>query len=135
MLCSLCTGIFEAPIESKSRLYKKFAYLHRDSAITDSCYMCDCIWRSFIGDDEKIEAADPPEYFTTYRFVDQSATHGHTGLIALVVSFNHRSGRSGNPTRKYYPAFYVEPVTGQSRLLKDLNNYATDPMLRGALAR
>lgn len=117
MLCSLCDAIFRAPIEFKSCLYKKFVDLHRESAASENCYMCDCIWRSFIGDDENVEATDAADYFTTYRFIDQSRMHGHTGLIALVVSFNHRSGRIGNPTRRYYPAFYLEPVAGQSQLL------------------
>ena len=114
MLCSLCNDIFRAPIEFKSRLYKKFVDLHRESAVSDDCYMCDCIWRSFVGDDENVDATDSADYYTSYNFIDQSATHGHPGLIALTVSFNHRSGRIGNPTRRYYPAFYVEPVPGQS---------------------
>ena len=97
--------------------------------------MCDCIWRSFIGDDENVEATDAADYFTTYRFIDQSRMHGHTGLIALVVSFNHRSGRIGNPTRRYYPAFYVEPVAGQSQSLWDLKKYLANTMLCGASAR
>ncbi|KAF6233270.1 hypothetical protein HO173_008561 [Letharia columbiana] len=97
MLCSLCDAIFRAPIEFKFRLYKKFVDLHRESAALENCYMCDCIWRSFIGDDENVEATDAADYFTTYRFIDQSRMHGHTGLLALVSDYD-------------YPAFYVEPV-------------------------
>ena len=120
MLCSLCSDIFRAPIEFKSRLYKKSVHLHRESAESDHCYMCDCIWRSFVGDDENVEPNDAADYFSTYRFIDQSATHDHPGLIALTVSFNHRSGRIGNPSRRYYPAFYLEPVTGQLHLVGDV---------------
>lgn len=77
--------------------------------------MCDCIWRSFLGDDENITASDSTDYFTTYRFIDQSGAH--PGLIAIAVRFNHRSGRIGNPTRRFYPAFFVEPLVGQSKYL------------------
>lgn len=75
--------------------------------------MCDCIWRSFVGDDENVKADDSSNYYTTYRFSDRSATRGHRGLITLIVRFEHKSGRTGNPTRRYDPGFYLEPVTGQ----------------------
>ncbi len=120
MLCSICIDIFKTPLEFKSRMYKRSVDLHRDSATSDNCYMCDCIWRSFVTDDENVDAVDSVDYSTSYRFIDLSAKHGHPGLLALAVSFNHRSGRFGNPTRRYYPAFYVEPVTGQSRWRKCL---------------
>ena len=110
MLCSLCNNIFRAPLDFNFHPYKRLVDLHRESAVSDECYMCDSIWRSFIGDDENVEANDSSDYCTTYKFIDQSATHGHSGLIALIVHINHRSGRIGNPTRRYYPAFYVEPV-------------------------
>lgn len=113
MLCTLCNDLFRAPIEFGSRPYKKSVDQHRISATVDNCYMCDCIWRSFAGDDENVEAADSVDYSTSYRFIDQSDMNGHAGLIALAVRIIHRSGRTGNPTRRYYPAFYVEPVTGQ----------------------
>lgn len=62
MLCSLRNAIFRAPIEFKSRLYKKSVILHQQSAIYDSCYMCDYIWRSFVGDDKNVEATDSADY-------------------------------------------------------------------------
>lgn len=73
--------------------------------------MCDCIWRSFIGDDENVEPNDSSDHYTTYKLIGRSATHGNSGLVALIVYFNHKSGRTGNPTRRYDPAFFVEPVT------------------------
>ena len=139
MLCSLCNDIFRTPIEFKSRHYKRSVDLHRESADIDSCYMCDCIWRSFIGDDENAEVTESTDYFTTYRFIDQSGMQGHTGLIALAVNFVHKSGRTWNPTRRYYPAFYIEPViepvAGQSKLLSDPRKYLTDFTLCGASTR
>ena len=91
--------------------------------------MCDCIWRSFLSEDENAGAADSADYFTSYRFIDQSGTHGHTGLIALAIRFNHISGRIGSPTRRYYPAFYVEPIIGQSILREHVTKYLADSML------
>lgn len=110
MLCSLCNNIFRAPLDFNSHPYKRPVDLHRESAVSDECYMCDCIWRSFIGDDENVEANDSSDYYTAYKFIDQSDPHGHSGLIALIVHINHKSGRIVNPTRRYYPAFRVEQV-------------------------
>ena len=119
MLCTLCHDIFKAPIDFKTRPYKKSVDQHRDAAASDDCYMCDCIWRSFLDDDKEVEPAHSIDYHTTYRFIDQSDIfNGHIGLIALVIHINHKSGRVGNPTRRYYPAFYVEPVTGQSDIIR-----------------
>ena len=118
MLCSTCNAIFKAPIEFKSQLYMNSVDLHRELADSLGCYMCDAIWRSFIEDDENIRATESADYFTTYRFIDQSGTRAHTGLIVLVVGFSHKSGRIGNKTRRYYPAFYVEPVSGRVTILK-----------------
>lgn len=97
--------------------------------------MCDCVWRSFVGDDKNVDAADSGDYFTSYRFIDQSGMKGHTGLIALAVRIIHKSGRTGNPTRRYYPAFYVEPVIGQSNLLDNLKIHPADFMLYGVSVR
>ena len=97
--------------------------------------MCDCIWRSFVGDDENVEANDSVDYHTTYRFINQSTTHGHPGLIALIVHFSHKAGRIGNPTRRCYSVFYVEPESGQSKLLEDIKEYLADSMLCGAYSR
>lgn len=62
--------------------------------------MCDCIWRSAVDDDKNVEAADSVDYFMSYRFIDQSSMNSHASLIALVIRIFHRSGRTGNPTRR-----------------------------------